>query len=181
MAEPKSWIKLNRNILDWGWYKDGNTMRVFTHLLLIANVRDGRFMGILVKRGQIAVSTANIALSLDMSVKEVRTALEHLKTTKEIETKKFNRFSLITINNYELYQSGEAVKGQSKGEQKASGRQQSKNNRKKEVKKEKRDLSEEKPEDYKPQEWELEIPQEMWGRFSTEEDYWSHAEESEDA
>ena len=181
MREPISWIKLNRNILDWGWYKDGNTMRVFTHLLLTANVKDGRFMGVIVRRGEVAVSIAAIAKDLDLSVKEVRTAIEHLKKTDEVASRPYNRFSLITIKNYELYQGETASRGQTGGKQSASGRQQYKNNRKKEVKKEKRDLSEEKTEDYKPKEWELEIPKEMWGKFSTEEDYWNRAEESEDA
>ena len=142
-------------------------MRVFIHLLLMANVKDGRFMGIVIKRGQTAISAANIATSLNMSAKEVRTALNHLKDTNEISAKRFNKFSLITINNYELYQN-------SYGEPK----KQSKGRRKKETA---QDFSEENQKDYKPKEWELEIPKEMWGRFSTEEDYWSHAEESEDA
>jgi hypothetical protein len=39
-----------------------------------------------------------------MSEMQIRTALEHLKTTKEITIKTTNRFSIITICNYNTYQ-----------------------------------------------------------------------------
>ena len=48
MAETTTFIKLDRNIRSWRWYKDPNTMRVFIDLLLDANISDRDFMGITV-------------------------------------------------------------------------------------------------------------------------------------
>ena len=40
-----SYIKIDRKILDWEWYRNLNTCRLFFHLLLKANWKDGRFEG----------------------------------------------------------------------------------------------------------------------------------------
>ena len=84
MAKPKSWIKLNRNILEWGWYTEANTMRVFIHLLLKANVEDKIYQGIPVRRGEILTGYPALAEELCMSIQNVRTAINHLKSTGEI-------------------------------------------------------------------------------------------------
>ncbi len=109
MAE-QGWIKMNRKILAWEWYTDANTFRVFIHLLLKANHADARYRGVEVKRGQVITGREALAGELKMSVKNVRTALEHLKETGEVAITRHAHFSLITINNYNLYQSDVASK-----------------------------------------------------------------------
>ncbi len=107
MAEPETWIKLNRNILNWGWYQDSNTKDLFIHLLLTANIEDHAFMGIVVKRGQVATSYPSLAEALNFSIKNVRTSLNHLKTTGEVAVTRYSKFSLITILNYSKYQNNQ--------------------------------------------------------------------------
>jgi hypothetical protein len=34
------WIKIHRSILEWEWYEDTNTFRLFMHLILKANHKD---------------------------------------------------------------------------------------------------------------------------------------------
>lgn len=104
MARPKSWIKLNRNILEWGWYTEANTMRVFIHLLLKANVEDKFYQGIPVRRGEILTGYPALAEELCMSIQNVRTAINHLKSTGEITVNSYPKGSLIIIENYEKYQ-----------------------------------------------------------------------------
>ena len=45
-----------------------------------------------------------MAESLYLSEREVRTALEHLKSTNEVTIKTTNRFSVVTITNWDKYQ-----------------------------------------------------------------------------
>ena len=104
MSKPKSWVKLNRNILEWGWYTEANTMRVFIHLLLKANVEDKIYQGIPVKRGEILTGYPALAKDLNLSVRNVRTAIEHLKSTGEVTVITYPKGSLIVIENYEKYQ-----------------------------------------------------------------------------
>lgn len=104
MGNPSTYIKLDRNILKWRWYQDGNTFRVFVHLLLTANVADRGFRDITIRRGQRVVTRKGLAADLDMSEQAVRTALEHLEETGEITKWTCPKYSVVTIVNYDLYQ-----------------------------------------------------------------------------
>ena len=98
-------IKVNRNILNWRWYGDDNTFRVFFHLLLKANYQDGEFEIHTIKRGQLVTGRKALAKELNISERQVRTALDHLKTTNEIAITPTSKYSIITINSYDKYQS----------------------------------------------------------------------------
>ena len=98
------WIKLFRKITEWEWYRDGNTFRVFVHLLVTANHEPKKWRGVMVSRGQVVTGRNALSKSLTLSDRQVRTALDHLKSTNEISIKTTNKFSLITIVNYEEYQ-----------------------------------------------------------------------------
>ena len=100
----QGFIKLHRSILKWEWYDDANTMRVFLHLLLNANWEDCRYRGHLVPKGSLVIGRKKIAKELKISEQSVRTSLEHLKSTNEITIKPTNKFSIITIVNWEKYQ-----------------------------------------------------------------------------
>lgn len=104
MPEKSTFIKLNRKILKWRWYHDPNTFRVFVHLILKANVTDRDFERITVRRGQVVTSVARLSEDLKISVKSVRTALEHLKSTNELTIKTTSKYSIITVNKYDEYQ-----------------------------------------------------------------------------
>lgn len=104
MSEPTTFIKLDRNILRWRWYKNPNTFRLFIHLLLNANVTDRDFENITVCRGQLLTSRRSLSASLGISEQSVRTSLEHLKSTNEITVKGFSKYSIITVNSYDKYQ-----------------------------------------------------------------------------
>ena len=104
-------IKIDRKILEWEWYKDLNTCRLFFHLLLRANWKDGRFQGMEIPRGSLVTSYNNLAAETGLSVKNVRTALKHLETTGEVAVNRHTKFSVVTIKNYNLYQSDGIVNG----------------------------------------------------------------------
>jgi hypothetical protein len=97
-------IKLHRSILKWEWYTDANTFIVFIHLLLNAQWEDSRYRGYEVPRGSLVVGRKKLAKELKISERSVRTSLEHLKSTNEITIKSTNKFSIISITNWEKYQ-----------------------------------------------------------------------------
>lgn len=130
MAEKTTWIKVDRNILEWGWYKDANTFRVFMHLLLTANVKQHKFLGVEVNRGEVATSYKSLAESLDISIRSVRTAISHLELTGEVTVKRHSRFSVISIPNYDSYQANRQTQRQSADTQVTVNRQQYKNDKK---------------------------------------------------
>ncbi len=97
----EGFVKLPRTMLEWGWLYDGNTLKVYLVLLLSANWKDGEWHGIKVKRGQIITGRDSLAQKCGLSVRQVKTALEHLKSTNDITIKTTSKFSIITLNNYD--------------------------------------------------------------------------------
>lgn len=146
MAKKNSWIKLSRNILDWRWYKDPNTKAMFIHLLLKANVEPHDFMNVTVERGELATSYKTLATEVGLTIQQVRTTLMHLKDTGEITLNQHGRFSVISIPQYDSYQSKSATNQQSINTQPTReltvNQQQSKNIRNKELIKEKEKIKE---------------------------------------
>lgn len=97
-------IKLHRKITEWEWYKDINVYRLFTHLLLTANYQDKRWQGKIVKRGQKITGVYSLSEETSLSVQEIRTALAKLKSTGEITINPTNKYSIVTVCNYDSYQ-----------------------------------------------------------------------------
>lgn len=104
MTLDGGFIKIDRGILDWEWYSDINTTRLFIHLILKANWKDGRFQGQEIKRGSFVTSYPKLAEETELTVNQVRTSLSKLKSTGEITVKSQSKFSVITVKNYCLYQ-----------------------------------------------------------------------------
>lgn len=97
-------IKIERKILEWEWYKDEHTKNFFFHCLLKANWKEGKFKGITIERGQFVASLPVLSNELSLTVNEIRTAIKHLKSTGEITVKIHPKFSVFTVVNYDLYQ-----------------------------------------------------------------------------
>lgn len=98
------WFKLHRKIIEWEWYTDGNTMRVFIHCILEANYEAKRWQGINIPRGSFPTSLEALSQQLKLSIQQVRTSLDKLIRTGEITKKANNHFTLLTVNQYEKYQ-----------------------------------------------------------------------------
>lgn len=98
------WIKIHRKITQWEWYQDSKTLHLFIHLLLNANHKEKKWQGTVVKRGQLIVGRKSLAKQTGLSQQSVRTSITKLKSTTNITTKSTNRFTLVTIVNYDDYQ-----------------------------------------------------------------------------
>lgn len=98
------WIKIHRQILDWEWYSDNNTFRVFLHLILKANHKEKRFKGMELKIGTVITSRDILAIETGLSVRQIRTALYKLKSTNEVTIKTSSQGTIIEVVNYKKYQ-----------------------------------------------------------------------------
>ena len=99
------WIKLHRSILDWEWYSDVNTSRLFTHLLLKANYKPKNWKGIPVAVGQTITSRETLSRETGLSIQQIRTSLNKLKSTSDITIKSTSTYTVVTLAAYSLYQS----------------------------------------------------------------------------
>lgn len=102
--KSNGWIKLHRSILDWEWYDETNTFKVFLHCLLRANHKDKNWRGQTIKVGSFITSYSNLAVECKLSTQQIRTALDKLKHTKELTIKTTNKYTVVTICKYESYQ-----------------------------------------------------------------------------
>ena len=114
----EGWIKLYRKFTDWEWYTDSAVKDLFIHLLLSVNHQPKQWRGETIGVGETITSVASLAAETGLSTKAVRTALNKLEKTGEIERKATNRNSLIIVVNYSVYQSFEYDEGQTKGQTK---------------------------------------------------------------
>lgn len=102
----RGWIKIYRSLLDWEWFDDAETVKLFIYILLSANYEDKKWRGMVVERGQTIIGIEALAKRLKTTRQKIRTRLEKLEKYGTIRTAATNRFTIITICNYDSYQDG---------------------------------------------------------------------------
>ncbi|WP_418604601.1 hypothetical protein [Hwangdonia sp.] len=102
-------IFLHRDLLEWEWYQSSEVSRLYIHLLLKANFTDKKWQGNDVKRGQLITSANHLASELKLSVQQIRTALKKLESSGYIIRSATNKFTLVTIVNYDIMQSSNSI------------------------------------------------------------------------
>ncbi len=101
------YIKLHRPILTWEWYTDPPVFKLFLHFLLRANISGQKWRGQEIKSGELVTSYKHLAKETGLSLMQVRTAINKLKSTQEITQRITRQYSIISINNWGLYQSNQ--------------------------------------------------------------------------
>ena len=97
-------------MVNWEWFNKPEMVSVFIYCLLKANYEDGEFHGTPIKRGQFITSPFKISTATGLSYQRVRTVLNQLSKTHEINKQSTNKYTIITICNYDNYQSEQQTK-----------------------------------------------------------------------
>lgn len=98
------YVKFHRQFLDWEWYDNVNCRLTFMHLLLSVNYEPNRWQGVLVHRGQMVTSYANLAKAVGISLQSLRTVLNKLQKTGEVIVESTNKFVVVTLVNFDTWQ-----------------------------------------------------------------------------
>lgn len=98
------YIKLYRTLVDWEWWDDIPVRLLWITILMEANWKDKKWKGRKIKRGSFWTSIDSLSHKTGLSRHQVRTALDKLKSTREITCKPTREGTLITVVNYNLYQ-----------------------------------------------------------------------------
>lgn len=96
-------IKLYRKILDWEWYNDPDTFRLFMHLLLRANYEDKPWQGQIIKKWSLVTSRSKLSQETGLSEQKIRNQLNNLQTTNEITIKTTKHYTIIELVKWEEY------------------------------------------------------------------------------
>ena len=98
------WIKVYRKLLDWEWWHDINTSRLYLYLLLAVNHTNKKWRGVQIQRGQIITSQQHLSANTGLTRQSVRSSLYRLKSTNEITIDVTSKYTVVTLVNYGLYQ-----------------------------------------------------------------------------
>jgi len=140
------YIKLWRSMKDSSVMKKPEYLSVWIFILLSANFKETEFIfndeKILIKSGSFITSRAKIHAITGVEESKVERILKYLKTEQQIEQQSFNKFRIISICNWELYQQSEQQSEQPVNSKRTASEQQVNTNKKdKNVKKEKKDIN----------------------------------------
>lgn len=128
------WIKLHRQILEWEWFDDKNTFRLFMYLLLKVNHKERNYRGKLIEVGQILTGLDLLSKEVGLTIQQIRTSLGKLKSTNEITIQTSSKGTIIQVVNYKKYQ---IVTNQITDEQQTNNKQVTTNKNDKKEKNEK--------------------------------------------
>lgn len=98
------WIKISTALLEWGWHDEPEILSFWVHALLMASPEDKKYKETPIKRGQFFATLGQMSQRTGLSVQQVRTCLKKLQKTGEISVDATNKYSIITICNYDTYQ-----------------------------------------------------------------------------
>ena len=102
--DHEGFVKIHRQLLGWEWYTDVNTKTLFIHCLLKANFKTVRYRKNTVKKGSFITSLESLSKETGLTIRQTRTALEHLISTGEVTSKSSSKNRIITVVNYDKYQ-----------------------------------------------------------------------------
>lgn len=83
-ASNNGFVKFDRKMTEWEWYRDVPTKVLFIHCIFRANWKIGCVNGTKIKRGQFVTSLAKLSEETGLTIRQTRTALEHLEMTGEL-------------------------------------------------------------------------------------------------
>ena len=99
------YVKVDRKMLESDLIHEPVTFTVFMYLLLSANYREGEYNGQQIHRGESVVSYPRIASATGVTERQARTALSKLVKSGRVSVKRYPKFSVVTLLNYDKYQS----------------------------------------------------------------------------
>ena len=109
------WYKQQRNLTERPWFKDALMVQLYAYLKEHAYVTDGRYDGIIIRKGSCPTTRSEMSEMTGMSVRTLDRVLRRLVSYGEIIVRGNNRFSVITICDYDSCDVSESLFGLADG------------------------------------------------------------------
>ena len=110
MSDP--WVKMKKRITEWEMYSDPVARGIFMHLILTCNYKPSTYKGYKIGIGQAVTGRKQLSLDLGFTEHQIKRGLKSLKDTNEITIQATNKFSIITVVNWEFEQGKSKTKVQ---------------------------------------------------------------------
>jgi hypothetical protein len=126
-SHPDSgWIKLHRQLLTNGWLKNHKVLTFWIYCLLKAVHKPTKaiigFQEIHLLPGQFIFGRKKASKETRLSERQIRTCCEFMKKAENLTIKTTNKFSIITVVNWHIYQSGQVENDQQSDQQATNNR-----------------------------------------------------------
>ncbi len=122
----RGYVKLYRKSLDAGWIRNHKLWALWTYCLLKATHREFDaiigLQSVHLMPGQFIFGRKKASSETGLTEREIRTLLAFLIKSKNLTSKTTNKFSLITIVNWDIYQSNDIENDQQNDQQVTSRR-----------------------------------------------------------
>lgn len=109
------WYKQQRNLPDRAWFKEAALVQLYVTLKSLAYVTDGRYQGTIIRRGSCPTTRADLMDITGLSARTLDRCLKKLVDYNEIIVKGNNRFSMITICDYDGLELDNSLFGEADG------------------------------------------------------------------
>lgn len=104
----QGWIKLYRSCLENGWIKNHRLWIFWSYCLLKASHKEYTALignqQISLKPGDFIFGLKKAASETNLTIRQIRTCIDSLKTLQNMTIKTTNKFSIISLNNWAFYQ-----------------------------------------------------------------------------
>ena len=128
MGDGLGWIKLPREILDDPIIKKPKLLQLYMYCYLRANHQESKIIFndsiIKIERGSFITGRKKISMDLNIHETTIYNRLKSLRKLNYISIKPNSKFSILTIVNYDRYQSYELKDEQQHGNKITTGKQQ---------------------------------------------------------
>ena len=103
------WYKQQRDLPEREWFKEPHLVQLYIALKSLAYVSDGRYEGCLIRRGSYPTTRAELSELTGMKRMTLDRCLKKLISLGEIIVKANNRFSVVTICDYDGFGMSESL------------------------------------------------------------------------
>jgi len=111
LNKKMGWVSVHRSMLDDPQFKDPEVFALWVRLLMMASYEDKtvKHLGqtIHIKRGQFITGRKSLSSSSNVQESKIQRLLKRWESEQQIEQQTFSKYRVITVANYDKYQSGE--------------------------------------------------------------------------
>lgn len=118
-----SFIKLDRKLMAWGWKDVPEMVALWIDILMEANCFPNEWHGEVYEEGTFPTSVEKLSINTGLSIRTVRTCLERLKKSGEIDVETTNRGTKIKVVKWAEYQGSDDIVDKPSDKQPTNNRQ----------------------------------------------------------
>lgn len=109
------WYKQQRNLSERPWFRNSQMVHLYHYLKERAYVTQGMYEGKIIRRGSCPVTRSEMSEMTGMSLRTIDRVLRSLIDCGEIIVNGNNRFSVVTVCDYDTYEAAESLFGSTDG------------------------------------------------------------------